>query len=248
MEVEPIYAPNPTFADIFTVLRRRLPLIGVTIAAMVALAIGYVLVATPYYTASTEILIDPRKKNTVQNEVVPSGLGTTAGDNFALVDSQVKVILSDAVLRPVVKSQHLAADPEFNGEASSLLSTLGGLVSMLGDSASGVPYSPEDIALLTLQKELKVERDPQTYVITIKISTTNPVKSAQIAQAIADLYLSDQAETKVGITQRVSSQMDGQLATLRERLLHSESQVQKFRAEHNLQKGKDGILIDTSSA
>ncbi|HUU25325.1 MAG TPA: Wzz/FepE/Etk N-terminal domain-containing protein [Methyloceanibacter sp.] len=245
MEAESAYASNPTFADIFRVLQRRLPLIGVTIAVVMALAVGYLLVATPYYTASTEILIDPRKKNTVQNEVVPSGLGTTAGDNFALVDSQVKVILSNAVLRPVVKSQHLAADPEFNGEAPSLLSTIGGSLSVFGDTGSGVPSSPEDRALLALQEAVKITRDAQTYVIKIAVSTTSPVKSATIAQAIAASYLSDQSETKIEITQQVSSQMDGQLAALRERLRQAETQVQAFRAAHNLQQGENGLLVDT---
>lgn len=246
MEPEAVYTANPSLADYFKVLQRRLPLIGTTVAVVMALAIGYLLVATPYFTASTEILIDPRKKNTVQNEVVPSGLGTTAGDNFALVDSQVKVILSDAVLRPVVKSLHLAADPEFNGEAVSLLSSISGLVSgIFDDSVSEVPFSPEDNALLTLQEQIKVTRDTQTYVIKIAVTTKAPVKSAHIAQAIADAYLADQSDAKIETTQQVSSQMDGQLAALRQRLLLAESQVQQFRAAHNLQQGEEGVLIDT---
>ena len=246
VEPEFVSAAPPNLTDLIRALRRRLTLIGVTIAVVLALAVSYLLVATPYHTASTEILIDPRKKNTVQNEVVPSGLGTTAGDNFALVDSEVKVILSDTVLRPVVKSQHLTADPEFNGEAPGLLSTMVGFVTgIFGDSASEVPFSPEDRALLALKEKIKVTRGSQTYVILITVTTKGPVKSAQIAQAIAASYLEDQSESKIETTQRVSAQMDGQLAALRQRLLQAESQAQKFRAGHNLQQGENGVLIDT---
>ena len=78
-----------------------------------SLGVGYILFTTPIYTADARLLIDPRKKHTVGTEVVPSGLGENTAETFALVDSQVKVILSDAVLRPVVQSQHLALDPEF---------------------------------------------------------------------------------------------------------------------------------------
>ena len=246
MEPEAVYTANPSLADYFKVLQRRLPLIGTTVAVVMGLAVGYLLVATPYYTASTDILIDPRKKNTVQNEVVPSGLGTSAGDNFALVDSEVKVILSDAVLRPVVKSQHLVEDPEFNGEEPSLLARIvGSITGIFHLSDAGAPYSPEDRVLLALQKQIKVTRADQTYVINLQVTTKEPAKSAQLAQAIAHSYLQDQSETKLEITQRASSQMDGQLAALRERLLSAESKVQKFRAEHNLQQGEDGVLIDT---
>jgi len=241
MEAEPVYAPAPTLAELLRILRRRLPLIGLTIAIVMSLAVGYLLVAKTYYTASTEILIDPRKKKTVENEVVPSGLGTTVGENFALVDSQVKVILSDAVLRPVVRSQHLTTDPEFGAKAPGLLASIRSL--LLGNSASP-QVTAEDRALLKLRELLEVTRESQTYVIKIAVATTNPVKSAHLAQAIAESYLEDQSEAKVETTQRVSSQMDGQLATLRQRLLEAESKVQKFKAEHNLQQA-EGELIGT---
>ncbi len=113
MEHEPLTVSTLQLGDLAGILRRRIKLIAVTTLAVLALAVTYLLLATPQYTAFTEILIDPRKKNTVENEVIPSGLGTTASINFALVDSQVGVITSDAVLRPVVKSQDLVADPEF---------------------------------------------------------------------------------------------------------------------------------------
>ena len=77
--------PTANGGTAIRLLRRRLPLIGLTIASVMAIAVAYLFLATPYYTASTEILIDPRKKNTVEGEVVPSGLSTSAGDNFALV-------------------------------------------------------------------------------------------------------------------------------------------------------------------
>ena len=223
-------------------LCRRLPLIGLTIAIVMSLAVGYLLVAQTYYTASTEILIDPRKKKTVESEVVPSGLGTTVGDNFALVDSQVKVILSDAVLRPVVRSQHLENDPEFGAKTPGLLSDIRNAI--LGNSASEAPLTAEDRALREFREQIEVTRESQTYVIKIAVSTTDPVKSARLAQSIADSYLADQSEMKIETTRHVSSQMDGQLETLRKRLLASETAVQKFKAENNLQQA-EGELIDT---
>ena len=245
MEHEPLTVSTLQLGDLAGILRRRIKLIAVTTLAVLALAVTYLLLATPQYTAFTEILIDPRKKNTVENEVIPSGLGTTASDNFALVDSQVRVITSDAVLRPVVKSQDLVADPEFNGTERSIPTRVVLFVLSLLSSSSGTPASPEDFALKELRKNIEVSRDNQTYVIQIAVTTRSPTKSADIARAIAASYLKDQSSEKIETTKSVSAQIDGQLATLRERLLKAESEVQKFRATHNLQLSENNVLIDT---
>lgn len=237
--------PTLDLAGLIRILRRRLSLIIATAAVVVSLAAAYVFTVTPLYTATTKVLLDAHKKNTVQSEVVPSGLGTDVAGNFALVDSQVKVILSDAVLRPVVQSQHLATDPEFGARQPSLLGEISSAITGIFRSPpAGRAESPEEKALLALGKQVEVKRDDQTYVIDIAVKSMDPVKAARLAQAIAKSYLADQSTSKVETSERVSQLMDGQLATLRERLLKADSKVQEFRAKHNLQEA-GGELIDT---
>ncbi len=177
------------------ILRRRLTLIVMTVAVVMALAASYAFLATPIYTSSAKVLIDPRKKNTLGTEVVPSGLGTTLGDSFALVDSQVKVITSDAVLRPVVDKLHLATDPEFGAGQPGLFSSIANLFG--GSSSDVVAADPEERALITLAKHVKVERDDQTYVIEIAVTSVDAANAARIAQAIAESYMADQSNDKV---------------------------------------------------
>lgn len=233
-------------AGLITILRRRLKLIAVTIACVVALAVGYILFTTPTYMADARILVDPRKKHTVGTEVVPSGFGENFAESFALVDSQVKVILSDAVLRPVVKSQHLAADPEFGAprEPNFVLGLWQAFTGLLSSAPPAESDNPEERALTALVKHMKVSRDDQTFVIEIDVTTEDPAKSARLTQAIAESYLADQSNDKAETTQRVSALMDGQLAALRQRLSTAENAVETFRAAHNLQEA-DGELIDT---
>ena len=233
-------------AGLIDILRRRLKLIVITMACILAAAVGYILFTTPTYTADARLLIDPRKKHTVGTEVVASGLGENTAETFALVDSQVKVILSDAVLRPVVQSQHLTLDPEFGAAREpNLFSTFWrGLASLLSTGAPSENDNPEERALTALVKHMKVARDDQTFVIAIDVATEEPAKSARLAQAIAQAYLADQSNDKAEMTQRVSGLMDGQLSTLRQRVSDAENAVETFRAAHNLQEA-DGELIDT---
>jgi succinoglycan biosynthesis transport protein ExoP len=233
-------------AGLITILRRRLKLIAIAIACVLALAVSYILFTTPTYMADARILVDPRKKHTVGTEVVPSGLGENFAESFALVDSQVKMILSDAVLRPVVKSQHLAADPEFGAprEPNVVMGLWQAFTGLLSSAPPAESDNPEERALTTLVKHMKVSRDDQTFVIEIDVTTEDPAKSARLAQAIAESYLADQSNDKAETTQRVSALMDGQLATLRQRLSTAENAVETFRAAHNHQEA-DGELIDT---
>ena len=233
-------------AGLIDILRRRLKLIVVTVLCILALAVGYILFTTPTYMADAKILVDPRKKHTVGTEVVPSGFGENFAESFALVDSQVKVILSDAVLRPVVQSQHLSLDEEFGAprEPNLFVQIWRGLAGLLSGGAPAGSDNPEERALTALVKHLKVARDEQTFVIEIDVTTQDPTKSARLAQTIAQSYLADQSNDKAETTQRVSALMDGQLATLRQRLADAENAVETFRSAHNLQEA-DGELIDT---
>lgn len=222
------------------ILRRGLWLILFVAALTTGIAVVYALLTPPVFESSSSILIDPREKRTVDTEVVPSGLGTSIGENLALVDSQVKVILSDAVLRPVVVKLNLATNPEFGAKPPTVLQRVTGFFSL--SKPSGAERSPEDKALVALYEHLKVARQEQTYVIDITAHAESAELAARIAQTTAESYLADQSKDKIETTERVSTLMDGQLAALRDRLREAETKVQDFRAENDLQEA-DGELV-----
>src|ERR1051325_1859747 len=101
-------APVPSAADdarvdlkelIHIVKRRRSSIFWLAaIPTMTALIYGFL--AQPLYTASTQLLIDPRDRRIVTNEVTPEGLAPDGG--IAVVESQLLVVTSDTVLRRVI--------------------------------------------------------------------------------------------------------------------------------------------------
>lgn len=229
------------FEALIAILLRQLPLILGTAAAFLALAVVYILLASPTYTSTAQVLIDPRKKQVMEDEMLASGIG----DNFVLVDSQVKVIASDAVLRPVVRAENLAADPDFVGAPETDSFPKGLVRAFFGAPAKqDAPADPEERALEALYERLAVERSDQTYVINITVRTSDPDKSARLAQKIAESYLEDQSSEKTEMTFRVQNLMGSRLDELREELRKAETRVQEFRAEHDLQEAR-GELMDT---
>src|SRR5436190_15693661 len=89
--------PRVDLKELIRVIKRRRKSILWTAAVPVLLALLYSIVATPLYTASTQILIDPRDRRIVSNEVTPEALAADGG--VAVVESQLLVLTSDIVLR-----------------------------------------------------------------------------------------------------------------------------------------------------
>ena len=65
---------------------------------------------TPRYTATAMVMIDPRKSNVVDVEVVIQGLGTDA----STVESQIRLISSRYQLERLATDLGIFDDPEFN--------------------------------------------------------------------------------------------------------------------------------------
>src|SRR5436305_14926557 len=92
---------HPTFdlRELGRILRRRYRLVALPPAMLVGLALAYVLAATTLYTATSTVLVDPRRANVVETN--PSVLSNSGPDD-ATIESQTLLIQQVAVLDRVV--------------------------------------------------------------------------------------------------------------------------------------------------
>src|SRR5262249_2289561 len=100
-----------------TLWRQKWLITAVTLGSVFG-AFLFVLLTTHYYTAVTQLLIDPSDLRALDN-----GVTTTAqlADATVLqVESQVRVLTSDNVLRRVIAKEALDNDPEFTNNKTSL--------------------------------------------------------------------------------------------------------------------------------
>src|SRR3954447_7194053 len=157
-----------------TLWQRRLVVLA-TAGAVFALALAYLAVTTPIYTATASLLIDPRDTRTTNlNDVLPG-----IGSDSAAIASQVSVIASEQLLSQVMDDKGLATDPEFAGT---------GLLSQILSLFSGSEPDPHLLAFKRFQSNVGVEREGLTYVIDVSFTSRNPARAAEIANAIADRY------------------------------------------------------------
>ena len=213
--------------ELIAVLGRRKRSVIVASLATTALACGYLMVASTTYTATTSILIDARSRT-------PLGVEPTAATgsvpDAALIESQVRVIASDTVLRRVVEKQGLADDPARPGVLGSLIASLTGR----GETA---PAGREDrIARATaaLSRNVIVKRSERTYVIDVDVSATEAQKAARLANAVASAYIEDQAEAKAQAAARDSATLNERLADLGKRLAEAENRLTLYKQKNQI--------------
>lgn len=232
---------EPWFLDpreILRALRPRWYIVAVPTVLFALAGLAWVALAAPQFTASTQILMDPRGLQVVKDGVTPADQASDA--SLLLVDSQVRVLVSDDVLRRVVEQFHLDKDPEFVQPGSLLDTVKAGLSSLAGGSAA--PSDEKLVALRGLRDRTGAKRMERSFVVELGVTSESRRKSADLAQAIAETYLATAAETQAEITRKAGSALTGRLSELQTALREAEDRAQQFRASNQL-VGTRGQLV-----
>ncbi|MEE2949637.1 MAG: GNVR domain-containing protein [Pseudomonadota bacterium] len=213
------------------------------LGALIAIAIA---MATPkMYTATSQILADPRDIKVVQNEVTPNGLPSEA--TLALIESQIAVVYSNDVLLKVVREADLLNDDEFNGQGWSLTGAIMdalGLSSPNTPSAEGEPLNrTELLTLRNLRRAMEVSRETKSFVLNLSVKTRSPVKSAKLANLLAETFIDELGRVQSSTARRASEALSGRLEELRQSVVAAERAVEDYKAENRL-VGAGGRLVD----
>ena len=238
--------------------RRKMPLLSVTILGTIMAAL-IILQMRPQYTASASVMVDPRKNQVVNFEAVLSGLPA----DKETIDSEIQVLRARALAGRVVKKLRLYDDPVFNARLrpASFMTRVRSFLNpwnwvptsvlqFLSLRPSGSPPSEEEILerervsiINALLDHLHVTRVGQSRVIHVSVTHPNPVRAANIANAVADLYIVEQLEEKFETTKRATEWLHDRLAGLKTKVETSERAVENFRKVSGLVEGKGATLV-----
>ncbi len=148
---------------------------------------------------------------------------TPSNDADQFLATQVKLIQSDAVLRPVVDRYHLL---EYERPAG----LMDALESVFSKTATEINIARSP----TVLKKLKVTRAPNTFLLMIKYRSTNPDLAANVANSIANSYLDHTFNLQIRSARRLTSFMEQQLDELRAKMGRSSQALAKFERELNV--------------
>jgi len=198
-------------------------LIGAVLTAVYAMSVPN------KYQSIAEILIEPRGLKVVNNTVSPNGLNSEA--TVAYAESQVRIISSSSVIDPVIDDLELMDDPEFVGSsAGNLFFGLAGRVLSDEPRNSGKRSAVKRY----LYDNLYVQRVSQTFTIEIAVSTTDPAKSARIANALARSYMADESGARSSVARSASEDLTSRLDDMRQQVRLNEEKVEQYKAANGL--------------
>jgi len=247
---EPARSAGPDLRRLWALFMRHARVFCAVSALVFVAAVVMTMRATPLYTATANVMLDVRKNQVVDTQAVLSGLPA----DTAVVDSEVEVLKSRHLAARVVDTLHLDQDPEFNGtlrKPGGVRGVIAGISELFGGgSAKPAANSPiarkklhEQIVMGVLHR-LDVKRSGLTYVINVSFTSQSPAKASQIADAFAQLYLTEQMETKFDATQQANTWLNQRLAELRVQVQAADDAVSQYKIANNLLSASGTTLTE----
>lgn len=205
---EMVQASLPLSHYLWVLNRYRWRILGFIVVVLIATFIVSVRMTKVYESIAT-VDIDRR----IPTEILGAGasqLSTNDSDQF--ISTQMKLVQSDGVLRPVARKYNLR---------------------QLESAASGNMNAEAEDAPVKL-RNLKVTRPPNTYLLNIGYRSTDPKLAAEAANAIARSFLEHTYDIRFQASHSLSRFMERQLEELRAKMERSIGALAQFERELNV--------------
>lgn len=209
-EFEP-EAPAVPLSHYLWILRRHRWKIVAFVATCVLVTAVVSARLQPIYESTATVDVDRQAPSeVVGQDSTRSEAAPNDADQF--LATQVKLIQSDAVLRPVAEQFHL-------------LDREGQLEKLSPEKAQETARAP------VVLKRLKVARPPNTYLLLISYRSPDPVLAADTANAIANSYLNHTYNIRIRSSASLSSFMEKQLDELKAKMEKSSLALAQFEKD-----------------
>lgn len=176
---------------------------------------------SPLYEASAQLDLE---RQTPANAIGQGPTTVSPNDSDAFMATQMELLRSDAVLRPVADRYHLLQRENQSDEERADLNL------RRGDAP-------------VVLKRLKVTRPPNTYLLDVSYKSMDPQLSADVANAVAQSYLDRTFERRAKASAPLPDSMPGQMDESRARMERSELALASFEQQLNLTNPEDESKI-----
>lgn len=209
--LEPEETTVPLSHYLWVLKHNRWKILGFILTCSIA-ALIISLRLTPIYESTATVDIDRHSPTAVigQDSTQPA-----LADAEQFLATQVRLVQSDSVLRPVVEKYGLV---DYQKKAH--------------DSKIADPANAEDAPLHL--RNLKVSRPPSTYLLLISYRSPNPKLAADVANGIAESYIQHTFNIRFRATAALSDFMEKQMEELRAKMERSSAALAKFERELNV--------------
>lgn len=229
----------------------------IILCAIVAVGVGgwYAYrIAVPTYTATTQMALQIRQESVVDLQSVLSGVSSDQSS----INTEMEIIRSRELISALVDRLDLMSDPEFNAslrpdEGFGVRDAVGLVrqyVPGLEAPLPLVPPSDETIrngVIAAVRDAISTQIGRQSYVFSISATTENELKSALLANTLAQIYKDDQVSQKVQATENAALWLSGRVSELQADLESRQRQITTLRTERALVSAESLQALNTQS-
>ncbi len=167
---------------------------------------------TPMYEATTVIDVDRQSPSALIGQ---DATRAAANDSDQFLATQMRLLTSDAVLRPVAeKYKLLELEQQFKARSEEGRRTAGNAPILL--------------------KQIKISRPPNTYLLLVNYRSPDPQLSADVTNTVAQSFLRHTYEIRYNSSASVSIYMEKQLEELKAKMERSGAALTTFERELNV--------------
>jgi succinoglycan biosynthesis transport protein ExoP len=218
-DVQSNESPGISLTQIVSILRARLRLAVVIVICCIAAAALVTKLLPKDYEATASLIVS-YQVNAGGQEVPAWLLGT-------YISTQIELMKSPEVLLPVIDQLKLDSDAEF-----------------ISGFRGGDHNALRNYAKSTLDKHLTIEQGRGSQLLYVTASSRDPVRAAQIANAVADVYSTRERQRLKGPADERTKSYSEQLTELQAKVMAAQQKVTDLRQ----QTGITPVLSDSSSA
>lgn len=202
-------------------------------AAVTLLAAVIAFVMTPVYRSTAMVLIESSKAKVVSFDEVYGGISQTR----EYFQTQVEIMKSrEVAIRAVTKVKlwdHPDYDPRLPKKGlSALLESIG-----FSTEKPVVEWTDETLAdavVGAMSKNLSIQPIRLSQLVTVSFDSTDPQLAARMTNALADVFIENDLNARYQMTQRASTWLQEQLATMKDKLSQSEAALQGYREREGI--------------
>lgn len=258
--VAPPASPPPGGTDfgidlaiVWQMVLRRLPM-AVAIAVILTGLAAYPIIRLPStWTADALVVLNLRQSKVAELQSATDTLLSRSQTDISVMRTETEVLTSRHHLESVARRLQLADDRAFLPYTSDptpierLQAAIHEWLPLLPPPPRRSPPGLDD-ALEQLGRSVQVLNDGGSYAMRVRVETLDPILSADIANAVAEVYLEDQQREKVEAGAAASTWLSGKLEELRAAVLESDQALESYRARNQLGKGERQSLLDARVA
>ena len=215
--------------QIVATVRANLVLIGLVVAASLALAAVVTLLQTPAFTARTTLQINDQSAQILgkQDDISQEQL-TSASDSERFLQTQMDILGSNAIAERVAKKLRLVGSAQF--------------YDAMGLRQPDADLKESELKELTIEALLRgkaVLLPRNSRIATVGFTSTVPAFSARVANTWADEYIQANLQRRYDSSAYAREFISGQLNEARAKLENSERELNAYAREAGLIRTND---------